>query len=792
MLACRPMLLLAATIMAGSLTERRYEPIAHYWLPATGIALLATAWFLFLAPAHTPDPPDSLADTLPDAYRPLIQPVPGFFARRGINRLMLLLALLAFFLGMARQFAWSEHLNHRRLPEQRYLNATLVADAPSHSHPGQTGPLSLAARIIAIAGERVPDIPVRLRCNESGAFRRGDLLHARIRVWNETPLPFPGAFNFSLLLERDGLAATVNALKRNRGSASALTVTPVDNPSFSVRVWRKIDATRSAAIQRTLAYGGEYGGLLAAMLFGYRQEVGAVIRDAFRRVGIGHVLAISGLHVGLIVSLLWWLGGWVGCAARWRAVLCLALTIFFWSLTGGQVASTRATVMAAIHLAGLVRGRRADMLNSLGAAALLITFRNPSAPLDLSFQLSFLAVVFIYMTLKNTPASAPTLNSPDPRHNGIRRRLAREGFSLLWLSAGTWIGLFPVIAFAFKQVNPAGLVINVVTIPLMSLVLAGGVLVPWLGWLPGMGWLLTLPARALTAMAGAVDGIPGTSFPVHPPDLGWVVLFYIAVAAWMMRPVIMDGRLRRLWTRYCRYAVAAGGLGILVSMRTLPPPEGGRIALLPGSGFGLIAAESPSGEIALIGTVRGGGVDGAVWLHSLHRRGKTAVLAIGGSSGRVFPELSWHYPLETVSRIPGTRKKDASMRTAWVGVPGVRGVEYACIRDGAGRMEWLTVRTGGVMVTVGGRMAGGRFAEYCGEGVLGSDAGLFSVYCSDGDVLEVGRSGVSGMVAVGGRGGGELPSGMFWRGGYGVLGVDGGGVFGFDGWRWVRLRSRER
>lgn len=788
MLACRPMLFLAGMVMAGALVERRCELFSGFWLFGLCAVLTGFIWFAAKAPAQRPDIPDSL----PEAYRKYIQPTPGYFSSRGINRFMLVLGLAVFFLAATRQYVWNEHLDPGRLPSQRWFSARLVADAPSHAYPGQTGGVSIPARIIEIDGGEIHHpLPVRLRCREFVSFRRGDIVGGRIEVWRDSPVAFPGAFDFSLFRERDGLVGTVNAAKRGRGKASALQVESVRSPPLWTGIWRSVDFVRGAAIQRTLAYGGKFGELLAAMLFGYRQDIGDGIRDAFRRVGIGHVLAISGLHVGLIVGMFWWLGGWLGCAARWRAVVCLMLSIFFWSLTGGQVAATRATLMAVIHLLGIARGRRADMLNSLGAAACIITFQNPSAPLDLSFQLSFLAVVFIYMTLRSTPAPDQERLTPDPQYNAVfRRRLLRETYSLLRLSVATWIGLFPLIAYAFKQVNPAGLPINVIVIPFLSLVLAGGVLVPWLGWIPGAGWILTLPARGLTWMAEGMDWLPGSSFPVHPPGLGWILVFYAVVGAWMMGPVITQVRLRLRWRKFCRYAFIVCLLGVIASMRTVSPPGEGRIALLPGAGFGVVSAEAPNGEIALIGALRGGGLNEAMWLHSVHRRGKTVVLSTGNVSIDSLSALSWHYPLSEVTTIPATRKADALNVVPWAPVPGTSEIEYAYARNSSGRMDWLAVRTGKRMVTVASRMSVENFVTRIEGAFPGSNAQLYTISFSGSEYTFPEKFSVSGWVAVKGR----LPNiplpGMFRRSRFGVVRLD-DTLAGYDGqaWRIIALSN---
>lgn len=777
MLACRPMLSLAVALLAGILIERYLRCFANVWLFAA-LAFAVCGLLFFLSPQRYSS---SIPESLPASYARHIVPVPGYFARRGLNRFILLLCLAAMIAGLARQYAWRRARVPERLPEKHWFTARLVAREPSHSFPGEDGYVSVAAGLISVDGETVDAIPVRLRCGEVAPFRRGDILYGRVRRMGDAPPAFPGAFEFGFFLERDGLLATLQAIRSNK-SVNALQVTPTGSVPFFQRCMRLIDSVRGLAIRRTLEYGGSQGGLLAAMLFGYRKNIGDEIRDSFRRVGIGHVLAISGLHVGLVVGMLWWLGGWVGWTSRVRATVCLLLALFYWGLTGGQVAATRATLMAVIHLAGIAGGRRGDMLNSLGAAAFFIALWNPSAPVDVSFQLSFIAVVFIYMTLRRTPPPEPERRTPDPRYNAVwRRRIAREIAGLVWLSIATWVGLFPIIALVFKQVNLAGLPINIAVIPLMSLVLAGGLLLPWLGWIPGVGWLLTLPSWLLTKLAGIVDVLPGSSFPVHAPGYVWIVLFYLFVAALMIAPMIPAGRFRWRWNTLAAAALALSFLGILVSMRSRPAPQGGRIALLPGAGTDLIAAESPEGGLAIIGTVRRGGINEAAWFHYQHRKGPVAVVSMGVTPQESLSALSWHYPLYGLTVVPATRKADAKSATGWLPVPGAPGVECSLTRDEKGRVLTLGVKTGDKSVMLMPRIRAERFAEIMAD--ADTVPSLTSVYFSESQPRLPDGFSLSKPVAVRGR----LPAGadacFFRRTNFGVL-LAGDKPSGFDGSRW--------
>ncbi len=780
MLACRPMLSFAVAAMAGVLACRSHPGIALL-LPAgflTLLVLILLHWRAKPRPVPLPAAP----------YAAHLHPVPGPLARRGLNRFILLACLAVFLLGVQRQTQWRETVASSRLPEAAWFRASLVADAPNRDYPGQRGRWRVPATLFLVDGKGVADISVHLQGSDDVVFRRGDIVQARVRRLPSRPPAFPGAFDAAFFLERAGAAAALGVVRTGRGGgrAPSLDVVPVDaaSPYLTLRRW--LDALRGLAIRRTLDYGGEHGGMLAAMLYGYRKETAAGVQGAFRRVGIGHILAISGLHVGMIVGMLWWLAGRIGWPGRWRAAACLVLSLLYLGLSGGAVAATRATLMADIHLAGLIRGRGGDMLNSLGAAALGIVLANPTAPLDIGFQLSFTAVVFIYIALRRLPADDARADPASRAASPFPRRARRELLSLARLSVATSVGLFPIIAVVFNQVNLIGVVINIAVIPLMALVLAGGLLLPWLGWIPGAAWALTLLGRGIVQLAVACDRLPGSSFAAHGPSLAWTGVFYGCVALWLLRPMLAAGTARR------RLAVAAvagacvAAAGMAFSMRSRPAPAGGRIVLLPGRNMGSMVVEAGNGDVAVLGDIRRGGLAEAEWLHYQRRGGRAAVVAAGRAGAEAFGELAYHAGLAGVTPIAPTRKAEAGAATAWLPVPGAEGVEYAYRRDGRGRLFWLSARADGVSATAVSRIGAERFAALAAEGVPGSDAAVISLgFSDDAPALPAGFA-AKGVVGVGGRMPRPAPERFFRRAAYGAVVADADGVRGFDGAAWVR------
>lgn len=780
MLARRPMLCFAFAIMLGSVG-------VHFFPDAPGV-LLAWGWplagALLLWFAVTPRPSVTEPVALPEAYARRVVPIPGAIARRGLDRFIVILSLIFLLVGVWRHEAWTRRLAADHLPRAIWFDAVVLAQAPSRDYPGEKGGWRIPALLLEADGAPAGNVPVRLSGPDGPVFRRGDLLRLRVRREIARPPIFPGAFDYRFWLERNGLAGSLAVAARTGGStAASYAVVPLDNVPLFTDARRFVDAVRARAIAATLDWGGTEGGMLAAMLYGYRRDVDEELRGAFRRVGIGHVLAISGLHIGLFVGLLWWLGGCIGWPARWRAILCLLMTLFYLGLSGGQVAASRAALMACIHLGGIARGRKSDMLNSLGAAAFILTLINPYSPLDVGFQLSFSAVVFICMALGREPDRNAAV-SPKPAFARRWRRWLNEASSLVRMSLATWFGLFPIIAMVFNQANPAGIPINVVVIPLMSLVLAGGLLLPCLGWLPGAAWFLCLPAQALTVLARWVDGIPGASFPVNAPAPAWVAAFYCFLCLPLFRGMLRPGRFRRRAGMAAVAGMALSFAGMIASMVSLPPPSGGRIAVLPGGGVETVVAESSEGGMAMVGGLARNGRIAADWLRVLRRSGAVGVVATGRRGGDL-SALSWQYPVAAAtSAMAGNAGEGGE---GWLPVPGAPGVEYAISRDAGGVLAWFAVRTGGKSVCVVPAPTEAMLAGWPERSGAGYDAELMLIGAMRNGLRAPARAMPAGLVLYGGRRDAALPPGWLWRNEFGAVELF-EGIRGFDGKEWRVLR----
>ncbi len=200
----------------------------------------------------------------------------------------------------------------------------------------------------------------------------------------------PGGFDYRSFLEHQGVAATFYT---SVSGASSLGVS--ENMSFFQASALSVKERISSALRAYLPE--REGNLLVGMLLGERRALDPTVEQFFRASGVSHLLAVSGLHVGLIAAVLW---------AAWKrfrvkgplAFLLTVLLLFSYTyLTGLKPATLRALIMIILAAGALQLGRRRDLPTAVSVAALVTLFYNPLLLFTVGFQLSYAATVTILM-----------------------------------------------------------------------------------------------------------------------------------------------------------------------------------------------------------------------------------------------------------------------------------------------------------------------------------------------------------------------------------------------------------
>ncbi|MDI6793690.1 MAG: ComEC/Rec2 family competence protein [bacterium] len=231
------------------------------------------------------------------------------------------------------------------------------------------------------------------------------------------------------------------------------------------RFWQAVTAIRrqaSGVIDQVLP--SLEGSLLKALLLGQRETLPSALYYFFIDAGVVHVLAISGLHVGLIALMIF---GLMRYYLLWRhrklsALLTIPVVISYCFIAGARPSVVRASIMASAALGATVLDRENPLYNGLALSAFILLLINPCFLFDVGFQLSFIATLAIPLF---TPIFDLILK---PLITYRRLRL------LFAVSLGVWVVLWPVLAFYFGRVNLIGILINPIVVPLGGIILGSG------------------------------------------------------------------------------------------------------------------------------------------------------------------------------------------------------------------------------------------------------------------------------------------------------------------------------
>lgn len=265
---------------------------------------------------------------------------------------------------------------------------------------------------------------------------------------------------------------------------------------------------------------GRTHAVAAAMLLGDRTQLNGNMRDAFIESGMMHVLAISGMHVGLLAILLMLATRAVGLRSGGMAVVVLVGIVVYALLTDVRPSIVRATVVIAVLVLGRALHRRSSTLNALAIAALLILVWSPLDLFDVGAQLSFLSVLGMIVSggwLRRQKTEESTLAELE------ERSLASRGFRFVggWLLrvyvtlAGIWLFTVPLVAAKFHILSPIGLLVNVLLVPVITgllwigyILVFGGMLIPQIAstlavpFSGGLEWVLSVVDWASSVKIG--------------------------------------------------------------------------------------------------------------------------------------------------------------------------------------------------------------------------------------------------------------------------------------------------
>lgn len=263
---------------------------------------------------------------------------------------------------------------------------------------------------------------------------------------------------------------------------------------------------------------GDQYAVVAAMALGDKSALTKELKEVYAVTGASHVLALSGLHLGIIYTLL----SLLIIGRRWQMVSQMLIVLCIWAfvfLVGMSTSVVRSATMLTVY-ALLSLGYRDKMtVNTLAFTAIVMLMVHPLSLYDVGFQMSFMAVLAILVFM-------PLLEGLFPTEYLLTHQSVRWLWSMVAVSVSAQIGVAPLIAYYFGRFSTFFLLTNFIVIPAATLILW---LSPVVLLFPSLAYLLLYIVKCLNTVLGQMAAWPGASIEALHPTVLQTVMIYVVI-----------------------------------------------------------------------------------------------------------------------------------------------------------------------------------------------------------------------------------------------------------------------
>ena len=352
------------------------------------------------------------------------------------------------------------------------------------------------------------------------------------------PEPF-GGFDYPAYLAAQGIAGIMSA-----DSAE------VAGESGGWRKWPySLRGRLSESIEDTIPY--PQSALGQALLLGLRGDLPPEMVQDFRGTGTPHLLAISGLHVGVLVVMFLAASAWLFGRRGFYFLAVPLIAVWAYALVSGMPPSVvRAAVMGSVYLVAVGIGRPGSILPALALSAGLMTVISPEIVQRVSFQLSFAAMAGIALTQPFIPRWSPESTAPGRSWWApLALPMVRAPLMMLIISWSAMLATWPLLAFNFREVALPGIIVTVLALPAMPFIMAGTLAAAAVGLVSTtlgqfIGWMVWAPTSYLIEL---VKIAPKWTLQTDWAGNWLVAVWYLALGASLL--LLKPGRLGWLWSR---------------------------------------------------------------------------------------------------------------------------------------------------------------------------------------------------------------------------------------------------
>lgn len=478
------------------------------------------------------------------------------------------------------------------------------------------------------------------------------------------PADNPGMFDGKKYFKNQGIFCMANI--------PALESIVLHKPDTRSRWLRLPERFRGWVFETLDAFGGELkecSDLPETLLLGQRSNLDMKTWAAFQKTGLAHYISLSGMHVGILSGIFWWLGRAAGLEKRKRAALCILLIGLYAVVVPPRAPTMRAVFLAEFVFLSILIRRRPQPMNTLALTALILLLIRPCELFQAGWQLSYSTVLGILLFYEPLQGKLLRPLSMYPQAvdllfrlpaGGVLWSILQSSLKLLAVGLSAWLGGEGILLWHFGILTPLSAVWTVFVFPLVFLILLSGflklLLVPLLPTLAAISsvWL-DLLSDLFVRIVTAVADLDLMVFRIGRVGL-WVILLYYL---WLLGVYFLPQRkkVRSFWA-------VAGAIGIIFAF------SAGRLhrafvkeltltCLSVGHGLAVLA-EMPEGETLLFdcGSISVKNPGGRILVPFLQHRGIGSLDTVILSHGDLdhyngLPEVLASVPVHSIYVNPG-------------------------------------------------------------------------------------------------------------------------------------------
>jgi competence protein ComEC len=379
----------------------------------------------------------------------------------------------------------------------------------------------------------------------------GDNIQAYCWLDRFGPPSNPGQFDVAAYLARRNVFVGVNIESRD-----GIDLLQSSSAGAFARFRARIRQAAASALIGDLPQEQTGRGLLQALLLGYRRDIDSETYHAFRKTGLLHFISLSGMHLGILFGIIWWLCKTAGFMKPARAVICAVAVAVFLMVVPPRAPTLRAAIICWVFCASVFFRRYPNPVNTLSLAAIMLLLIRPTQLFEAGWQLSFAAVLgivlladriyfFIYERISDLSRPLAAF-----RAKPFIRTISGMGTYILRLFSmglAAWLGGAGILLYHFYTINPLVCIWTILVFPLVSAILITGFLKMILFFLlPTLSWILGVAATflsdALVWIVKLIANLDISQILIGHVSLTPVIFYYciviLASYAYFRRPMI--------------------------------------------------------------------------------------------------------------------------------------------------------------------------------------------------------------------------------------------------------------